>query len=800
MYTIERGLPAAPTKMTHRRRQNIAAVIGGWSTRHRKLAIFGWLVFVIVAMFLGNAAGQTSLANYQQLAGGSAQAEKILDQAGIQDPSGEVVLVQSRGRVVSSSRLFRRAVDATVAAVGSTGLAYDIENPYADHMFSANGRAALVGFEVKPGEDGKIGAVLAAVARAQADNPGFSLQETGDASGTQALNNLLGSSFTRAEWTAVPLALGILLVAFGAVVAALLPVVLALSAFLAALGLADLLSHVVGLGSEANSVMLLMGLAVGVDYSLFYLRRERQERRAGRSSRDALAVAAATSGRSVLVSGLVVMTGMAGMLISGVGTFVGLGVAAMLVVLMAMLASLTVLPAVLSWLGDRVERGRVRPRKAHPEATAGGGTRASLTAALVARVLARPALSVLGAGVFVLALAAPALGMHTESLDLAQLLPYSSPQAVTARLVAAEFPGTPSPAAVVVKAANISATGVREELASLEHEGLASGDLRPPLQLLVYPRANVEILQAPLAGDGLGAISQHALQSLRDDLVPKTLGRVPGVQAYVGGDLAESVDYNAALHRAAVEAFVFVLVTAFVIMLLALRSLAIAAMTLVLDALSVAVAYGIMTAIFQRGWGASLVGTHAVGAIESWIPLFLFAVLFGLSMDYHVFVVSRIREAHDQGLPTPEAVNQGLRASASVVTSAAAIMVAVFGVFATLSMQDFKQLGVGLAASVLLDATVVRLVLLPSLITLMGEKAWYLPRWVPTGAARRASVTNRAAAPTVPELCPIPVSSSSGSVQRSYDHRTRALVMDVLNRAPSSFLDQVGSPGNREPS
>ena len=609
-----------------------------------------------------------------------------------------------------------------------------------------------MGFNVKPGDNAKIGAVLAAVARAQAANPRFSLRETGDASGTQALNNLLGSNFAREEWTAVPLALGILLVAFGALVAALLPVMLALSAFMAALGLADLLSHAVGLDSYANSVMLLMGLAVGVDYSLFYLRRERQERRAGRSNRDALAVAAATSGRSVLVSGLVVMTGMAGMLVSGMGTFVGLGLAAMLVVLVAM--------------RDRVERGRVRvrPLRAHQQTSAGAHTREGLTGRLVGRVLARPGLSAVGAGVLVLVLAAPALGMHAESLDLAQLLPYSSPQAVTARQVAAEFPGTPSPAAVVIKAPRISARDMRAQLAYLEREGQASGDLRPPVQLLVYARANVEILVAPLAGDGLGATSQHALQSLRDDLVPRTVGQVPGAQAYVSGDLAESLDYNAALHRAAIEAFAFVLATAFVIMLLALRSLAIAAVTLVLDALSVAVAYGIMTAVFQHGWGASLVGTHTVGAIESQIPCSSSPCCSGCPWT------TTCSSSRASGRPTtgaclrPRQSTRACRASAGVVTSAAAIMVAVFGVFATLSMQDFKQLGVGLAASVLLDATVVRLVLLPSLITMMGERAWYLPRWVPTRAAGRARAANRATALAPPSLCPPPLSPSSSPV------------------------------------
>ncbi|HMK97454.1 MAG TPA: MMPL family transporter, partial [Acidimicrobiales bacterium] len=467
----------------------------------------------------------------------------------------------------------------------------------------------------------------------------------------------------------------------------------------------------------------------------------------------------------------------------GMGTFASLGTAAMLVVLVAMLASVTVLPAVLSWLGDRVERGRVRLRPRRGALEEGSGARAGegFTALLVSRVLARPALSAVGAGVFMLALAVPALGMHTQSLDLAQVLPYSSPQAVTARQIAAEFPGTPSPAAVVVKAPDISAADVRAQLASLVREGLASGALRHPVQLMVYPRANVEILQAPLAGDGLGATSQHALQRVRKDLVPGALGRVPGVQAYVTGDLAQSVDYNAALHQAVVRAFVFVLVTAFVIMLLALQSLAIAVVTLVIDTMSVAVAYGIMTAVFQHGWGAGLLGTHGVGAIESWIPLFLFAVLFGLSMDYHVFVVSRIREAHDRGLPTPAAVREGVQASAGVVTSAAAIMVAVFGVFATLSVQDFKQLGVGLAASILLDATVVRLVLLPSLITLMDERAWYLPRWARTVAAGRARATGQA--PAVPAPAPRPLSLTAPSRPTGAAATADALVMSVLDQS-----------------
>ena len=719
-------------------KHNMAATLGGWSARHRKAAILGWLIFVIVVAVLGSGSGQSSLANYQQLAGGSGQAEKILADARIGDPAVELVLVHSLGTsVTASSPLFHTAVATVLDEVGATGLVRQVESPYADRLISRNGHYALVRFDMKPGDESKVGTVLAAVARAQAANTAFSLQETGDASGQQALNKTIGSNFASAEWTAVPLAIGILFVAFGAVMAALLPVLLALTAFAAALGLADLLSHFVALSSYSNSVMLLIGLAVGVDYSLFYLRRERQERAAGRSREEALAVAAATSGRSVLISGLVVITGMTGMLLSGMTTFESLGIAAIVVVLVAMLASVTVLPAVLSWLGDRVESGRLRPRSRGRRlagAAVGGGS----SGRLVSGVLARPKLSAGLAGVVLLGLAAIALGMHTESLSLTQLLPYNSPQAATARQVAAEFPGTPSPAEIVIKTAHFQGADIERAVASFEHAALRTGDLRQPVQVHVFPSVGVEELQAPLAGDGSDHVSQRALISLRDKLVPQAFGHVAGTHVYVDGDLAQSLDYNAALHQAALRAFAFVLVSAFILMVLALRSLVLAAITIVLDALSVAVAYGVMTAVFQHGWGASLVGTHAVGAVESWIPLFLFAVLFGLSMDYHVFVTSRIREAHDRGISTPEAVSEGLRASAGVVTSAAAIMVAVFAVFATLSMQDFKQLGVGLAAAVLLDATVVRLVLLPSLLVLMGERSWYLPRWL-SGAGRRGS-------------------------------------------------------------
>jgi RND superfamily putative drug exporter len=297
---------------------------------------------------------------------------------------------------------------------------------------------------------------------------------------------------------------------------------------------------------------------------------------------------------------------------------------------------------------------------------------------------------------------------------------------------------------------------------------LRSGALRQPVQLTVYRAANVAEVSAPLPGSGSGATSVRALTTLRQRLIPQTLGRVPGTQALTDGQLASSLDYNAALRNAALRAFVFVMAAAFVMMLAALGSVVIAATCVLLDLLSVAAAYGVMTAVFQHGWGAGLVGTHAVGAIESWIPLFLFVILFGLSMDYHVFVVSRIREARDRGMTTAQAISHGIRSTAGVVTSAAVIMVAVFAVFGTLSMQDFKQLGVGLAVAIALDATLIRVVLLPSLMALLGDRNWYLPRWlswlprIPHGAAELPAPADRPAPAAVPVPAGSVTSSDSG--------------------------------------
>jgi RND superfamily putative drug exporter len=406
--------------------------------------------------------------------------------------------------------------------------------------------------------------------------------------------------------------------------------------------------------------------------------------------------------------------------------FDGFAVAAILVVLVAVLGSVTVLPALLSLLGDRVDFGRV-PGLGRMRRPTGGS---AVWGAILGRVLKRPGLSVLGSVTFLLVLATPVIGIHTEQLSLDKLLPQHASIMQSYHRITAAFPGGPSPARVVVTTSDVGGAEMAAAVADFKTRALATGLMHEPILVTPHPDAGLLVVDVPLAGNGSDATSVTALEALRGDVVPATFGRVPGAKTHVGGELAFSQDFNAQLERSIAPVILFVMVLAFLLMLTAFRSVTIAAVSVLLNVLSMAAAFGVMVAVFQHGWGASLVGGGDVGAIESWIPLFAFVILFGLSMDYHVFVVSRIREAHDRGLPTREAVAHGIKISAGVVTSAAVIMVAVFAVFATLSMTTFKQLGVGLAVAILLDATVVRAVLLPSVLTVLGDRTWWLPRWL----------------------------------------------------------------------
>jgi uncharacterized membrane protein YdfJ with MMPL/SSD domain len=714
----------SPTKSN-----NLAARMGRWSADHWKTATFGWLAFVIVAFGLGGLAGTKSIDPNKPGPGESGRMDRILD-AGFKRPADESVLVQSRS-LSATDPAFKVAVADVVARLSKLEDVQNVRSPYdsanADQI-SKSGRAALVDFAIRGDADkaaDKIDPVLAQVDDAQQAHPELFIGEFGDASAVKAVETAFADDLGKAGLLSLPVTLAILLLAFGALVAAGIPLLLALTAVFATFGLIAIPSHILPVAQQAPALVLLIGLAVGVDYSMFYLRREREERAAGRSERAAIEAAAATSGRSVLISGLTVMTAMAGMFLTGDETFASFGVATILVVAIAMLGSLTVLPALLSRLGDGVDRGRV-PLVGRLRRDDGEGR---IWGAIIDRVLRRPLLSAVLAGGFLVLLAIPAM-----QLKMAQGGPDTFPKSLAAvqaydRMQEA-FPGTAMAVNVVVQAPNVKSPQARAAIAQLEQRALASGRMYRPFSVDVNQAGTVADITVPIKGKGADGESNASLALLRNDIVPGTVGSLPGAQAGVTGFTAQWKDSKDDMKANLPPVVAFVLLFAFVLMLVAFRSIVIAAKAIVLNLLSVGAAYGVLVLVFQHGVGKNLFGFTSTAGIDPVVPLLLFVILFGLSMDYHVFLLSRIREAVQRGASTDEAVAHGIKSTAGVVTSAALVMVAVFAVFIALSMLFFKQFGVGLAVAVLIDATIVRGVLLPASMKLLGDWNWYVPSWL----------------------------------------------------------------------
>jgi RND superfamily putative drug exporter len=703
--------------------------MGRWSASHWKTATVGWLAFVVVAFALGGMVGTKNVDPNTSGPGESGRMDKILD-AGFKQPAGESVLIESRS-LVASDPAFTAAIEDVVAGISKLEAVQNVRSPLDPAnagQIAKNGNAALVEFEIRGDADkaaDKIDPVLDRVAAEQRAHPQLFIGEFGDASAAKAIDAVFADDLKRAGLFSLPITLIILVIAFGALVAAGIPLLLALTAVFATLGLIALPSQLLPVAPDVSAIVLLVGLAVGVDYSMFYLKREREERAAGRSERAALEAAAATSGRSVLISGLTVMVAMAGMFLTGDATFASFGLATMIVVAIAMLGSLTVLPALLSKLGDKVDRLRVpvvgRLRRDDGEGRIWG--------AIIDRVLRRPLLSALLAGGLLLAIAAPAL-----QLRMATTGPDTFPQSLavvkTYNRMQQAFPGTALPAIVVVKAPNVNAPAVREAIDRLEQRALASGRMHQPITVDVNEDATVANITVPIDGKGTDSDSSAALAALREEIVPETVGALPNAESGVTGLTAGWKDATEQMKSKLPLVFAFVLLFAFALMLFAFRSLVIAAKAILLNLLSVAAAYGVLVLVFQHGFGKGLLGFSSTAGIDPVVPLLLFVILFGLSMDYHVFILSRIRETFDRGAGMDEAIAHGIKSTAGVVTSAAIVMVGVFSIFGTLSMLLFKQFGVGLATAILIDATIVRAVLLPATMKLLGDWNWYLPRWL----------------------------------------------------------------------
>ena len=709
--------------------------IARWSATHPWRAMGLWVVFVVACVAFGPAAGTHDAQNAGNV-GETARADQLIKDGHFPtEPATEQILVTARAGALDQAAATAAVTDAATRMRALPGVA-DVGEP----ITAADGTAVMLPVHLAGDPataSDRVQPLLDTTAAVARDHSAVRVEEVGYASINKALDNTIGQDFKRAEVFSLPVTLIILLVAFGALIAAGVPVLLALSAVGSAIGLSALASHLVPAVDATNSVILLIGMAVGVDYSLFYLRREREERAKGAGHLDAVEIAAATSGHAVVISGLAVVISMAGMFLAGDAIFSSLAVGSILVVAVSVIGSLTVLPALLAKLGRWVDRPRIpvlwRLTAARRQAD---GTAASprVWSVLLRPALRHPVLTLLVSVGALLALAAPALGM-TLKLTGIQDVPRSTVVMQAYDRMTAAFPSTGQQHVIVVKAPAVEAEQVQAALAGLAARAMAdplfTHDRQP--QLTFSPDRTGAMLTVGTPYLPGTPDAERSLDRLRTDLVPAALDAVPGASYAVTGEIAGTTDYSRHVEQKLPIVVGFVLLLTFLVMAWTFRSVVIAGTAIVLNMLSVGAAYGVLVLVFQHDWAQGILDFRSNHGVISWLPLFLFVVLFGLSMDYHVFVVSRIREARLTGLSTRESVAQGITRSAGVVTSAAVVMVGVFAIFGTLSTLDMKQMGVGLASAILIDATIIRAVVLPALMTVLGEANWWSPRFLRRG-------------------------------------------------------------------
>jgi RND superfamily putative drug exporter len=693
--------------------------VARWSATHPWRAIGLWLLLVVVAVGMSVVVPKQQAEHKDTWVGQSGQAAELIEKAGLGDRPTETVLLTD-----PDGPLDRAAASTAIAQLQQKLEGLDSIESVGQPVWSDNGKAALVPMELKGTPDDasdNIEKIVATTAEVQQANPGLTITQAGNASVDAGIWKQVGSDLAKAEKLSLPITFALMLLAFGALIAAGIPVLLAFSAVGAALGFYAPLSYLFPDGGSVANVVLLIGMAVGVDYSLFYLKREREERRKGRTILDAVEIAAATSGHSVVVSGLAVIVSMAGLYVAQDATFTSMATATIVVVAVAVLGSLTVLPALLAKLGHRVDKPRV-PLLWRLNRRIGPG---GISRRILAPVLRYPRAALTVSAVAVVALAVPALGMKTESADL-NTLPQSIPEVRTFKELQANFPSQGGLSYDVVA----QGQGSVAALTGLQESAVRSGKfVLPPGEAIKQADGTAALTLVSVLPEN-SENAAIALNQLRSELAPAALGSVTWA---VGGESAESVDSGNHQRDKLPYVIAFVLALTLLMMAVTFRSLAIAVVTTVLNLASVAACFGVLALVFQHSWAEGLLGFTSAGFVVSWIPLFLFVILVGLSMDYHVFVLGRIREGVMQGLSPREAVRKGVTESAGVVTSAAAVMVSVFAVFATLGMLEMKQMGVGLAVAVLIDATLIRIVVLPSILVLLGRKAWW-PNKLPAPA------------------------------------------------------------------
>ena len=698
-----------------------------WSATHPWRAILAWFVFVLVAVGLAIAIPTQEPTDEDYRLGESGQADAMVDAAGLDGADTENVLITARGDAVVD----QQAAESAAAEIRRDMAATDGVDAVSEPQWNPDQSALLMEIQLaKDQED--VDALVAVTERVQDEQPGLEIRQAGDITIDESIDERVADDLSSAEKISIPVTLVLMLLAFGALIAAGIPVLIAVTSVAATIGITAPLSYLVPADPTIGSMIVLIGMAVGVDYTLFYLKREREERAKGHGTVDAVEIAAATSGHSILLSGGAVIASMAGLYVIGDATFNSLATGSILVVAIAVLGSITVLPALLAKLGRWVDRPRV-PLLWRLNRRIGQG---GISRRVLRPVTRHPVIALVASAAIVGLLALPAIGLKLHSGNL-ETLPDDIAEVQTFKAMTESFPGEGTTATVVVKASDGDQQPVADALAGLEADANGGDHFvdAGPDQLEVSQDGTTSVMRLAMPYDESDERVDRAIEQLRTDLAPAALDDLD-VEYAVGGGAAESLDFvNQQKDRLPLVIGTVLLLT-LLMMALAFRSVPIALVSTLLNLASVGAAFGILTIVFQHGYLESALDFSSPGFVIDWIPLFVMVVLVGLSMDYHVFVLSRVREYVRLGLPTKVAVERGISDTAGVVTSAAAVMVSVFAIFATLSMMEMKMMGVGLSAAILLDATIIRLVMLPAILVLLGDRAWWPSRPQPEPGER----------------------------------------------------------------
>jgi putative drug exporter of the RND superfamily len=692
-----------------------------WSSRRPWLTISAWVVALVISFgAIGTLLGD-ALSTEAEVTGvtESQRAEELFFERFPPDPTdferqiSEVVVV----RGASPDR-----AEALAEELRAAGASHVITPAEDERLVSEDGDAFGLLLALGPDGEDNVDGIVAAVERVAAE-PGIEAGVTGELTLDADFNQLSQDDLKTGElYFGIPAALVILLLVFGAVVAGVVPLVFALVSIVVALALTALVGQVFELSVFVTNMLTGMGLALGIDYTLFILSRYREERSQGREKPDAIATAGATASRAVLFSGLAFVLAMTGMLLVPSSIMRSLAAGAILVGIVSVIAALTLLPAVLSLVGDRVNKLRIP----YFGRSVGAQAESRFWNRIIGFVMRRPVASLVVTVVLLLAAAIPVFGLKTGSSGISTLPDrFASKQGF--ELLNEEFPGQTTDPVLIVVDGDADSPQVQAAVRRLETELAERPMFGDPVRMDDAERTTV--LTVPIAGDAVSEPAIEAVRDLRTEIVPEAFA---GVQAevLVGGDTAVELEYHDTMDTWLPRVFVFVLGLSFILLTIAFRSIVVPATAIVMNLLSVGAAYGLLVLVFQEGVGNEVLGFQQVDHIEAWVPLFLFSVLFGLSMDYQVFLLSRIRERFSQTGDNRHAISFGVGSTGRLITGAALIIIAVFWGFAMGDLVMFQQMGFGVAVALLLDATLIRSVVVPATMALIGRWNWYLPSWL----------------------------------------------------------------------